>query len=432
MHQNNIDLAITSLHQQLRDNPYNSELYNNLASVYYRINNIDEAIHNYQKSLQLNPHNWQAHYNLANCYTKKNFVPNAINHYKCSLELHPDNINAIQNLGMLLVSIGEFQNAIAYLEQAYHKETSNQTNIEFINYLSTCYINTGNTSKATELLENACNLYTNNTNNLDIIETKGTIHHNLAILYLNSSEHIKAKQHFEIALTINPNNQTAKHMLTALQQKTTAQAPPEYIANLFDQYANYYNKHLRETLQYKLPEKFRELYAKYNKTNAVQNTLDVGCGTGLCGIYFRDSTVNLIGVDLSKNMLLQAKSLDAYDLLIQANIQKNNIFQINYFDTIIAADVLPYMGDLEQFFSNITNILKYNCNFIFNIESTNLNQNNLFKLQPTGRYTHSEKYIHLLIEKFNLTIIEISTETIRLQNNQPTIGTVFFVKKSEL
>ena len=133
---NNIDLAITHLTQQLRTNPYDSDLYNNLASIHYKINNIDEAIYNYQRSLQLNPHNWQAHYNLANCYTKKNFIPDAINHYKFSLELHSDNINAIQNVGMLLVSIEDFKNALPYLEQAYNKEKSNQANIEFINYLA--------------------------------------------------------------------------------------------------------------------------------------------------------------------------------------------------------------------------------------------------------------------------------------------------------
>ena len=420
---NNIDLAITHLTQQLRTNPYDSDLYNNLASIHYKINNIDEAIYNYQRSLQLNPHNWQAHYNLANCYTKKNFIPDAINHYKFSLELHPDNINAIQNLGMLLVSIEDFKNALPYLEQAYNKEKSNQANIEFINYLANCYINTSNTTKAIQLLEDASNLHTNNT------EVKGSVHHNLAILYLSNNEYIKAKQHFKISVTINPNNQTAQHMLTALDQQTTDQAPPQYIADLFDQYASYYNKHLRETLQYKLPEKFRALYAKHNKTNTVQNTLDLGCGTGLCGIYFRDTTVNLIGVDLSKNMLLHAKSLEAYDLLIQANIQKNNIFQPNYFDVIIAADVVPYMGDLENFFSNITNLLKQNCNFIFNIELINSNQNNLFELQQTGRYSHSKNYIKLLVEKFNLTIIENLTETIRLQNNTPTIGVVFFISK---
>jgi len=68
---NNIDLAITNFNQELRINPHDPDLYNNLACLYYRINRIEEAIYNYQRTLHLNPNNWQAHYNLANCYVKK-------------------------------------------------------------------------------------------------------------------------------------------------------------------------------------------------------------------------------------------------------------------------------------------------------------------------------------------------------------------------
>lgn len=418
---NNIDLAITNLHYQLQYDPYNSELYNNLASVYYRVNNIDQAIYNYQKSLQLNPHNWQAHYNLANCYTKKNFVPDAINHYKCSLELHPENINAIQNLGMLLTSIEEFQHALPYLETAYNKDRANKDSAEFLNYLANCYINTGNPTKAIAYLEQATALHSNNN------DIKESIHHNLAILYLGNSKYIKAKEHFTMALALNNNNKTAKHMLAALNQQHTQQAPQQYIIELFDQYANYYNKHLKDTLQYKLPEKFRELYAKYNKTKAVQNTLDLGCGTGLCGIYFRDTTVNLIGVDLSKNMLLQAKILDAYDLLIQADIQQYQTFKDNYFDLIIAADMVPYTGDLENLFTNIKTLMKHDSKCIFNIELLENNDQELFKLQLTGRYAHTLCYIESLLKTFNLVILEHITTTIRLQNNVPVIGVIFLI-----
>jgi len=311
---------------------------------------------------------------------------------------------------MLLLSLEDFTAALPHLEQAY---IVNQTNLEFIENLSNCYLQLGNIIKATELLEHAVNLNPN----------KESIQHNLAILYLRASNYSKAEQHFKLALKLNHNNQTAKHMLAALAKQTTNQAPQDYITNLFDQYAWYYNKHLRETLQYKLPEKFRSLYAKHSTTITAQNTLDLGCGTGLCGIYFRDATVNLIGVDLSKNMLLQARSMNSYDLLIQGNIQKNIIFQDNYFDLIIAADVVPYMGDLENLFSIIKNILKNK--FLFNIELTQ--DDAMFKLQQTGRYAYSKTYIEKLAIKFDLEILECLPEIIRLQNNNPINGMIFLL-----
>jgi predicted TPR repeat methyltransferase len=224
----------------------------------------------------------------------------------------------MQNLGMLLVAEEEFSQALPYLEQAYIHNQENKTNIEFIEQFANCYLQIGNIIKAIELLQHAVTINPN----------KESIQHNLAILYLRNDNYSKAQEHFKFALQLNDNNSTAKHMIAALSGQTTNLAPSEYITNLFDQYAWYYNKHLTETLQYKLPEKFRSLYAKHYNTVTVQNALDLGCGTGLCSVYFRDTAVNLIGADLSKNMLLHAKALDSYDLLIQTDLQKPEFFKI--------------------------------------------------------------------------------------------------------
>ncbi len=413
---NNIDLAITNFNRELSINPYNPDTYNNLACLYYRINQTTEAIYNYKKSLYLNPNNYQAHYNLANCYVKENLITDAICHYKESIQLEPNHINAIQNLGMLLVTIEEFEDALPYLDKAYTNNQENQFNVDFLEQFANCYLQTENIIKATELLQHAITLDPN----------KESLQHNLAILYLRNRELFLAEKHFKIALELNPNNQTAKHMLNAIAKQNTPHPPTEYIVDLFDQYAKYYNKHIKETLQYKLPEKFRSLYAKYNHTITAQNALDLGCGTGLCSIYFRDVAVNLIGLDLSKNMLLEARNLNSYDLLIQANIQNINIFQDNCFDLIISADVLPYIGELENLFLNIKKISKNNKYlFLFNIELNDDNNNIDFQLQQTGRYSHSKQYIEQLAIKFDFNILESLSEVIRLQNNVPVNGMIF-------
>lgn len=408
--------TISYFYEKLNHDPHNPDLYNNLACLYYKINNIENAIYNYKKALYLNPNNWQTHYNLANCYVKKNFIPDAITHYQTSIKIYPENINAIQNLGLLLVDLKNFEEALPYLEKAYLNNNENQTNINFIEQFANCYLQIGNIIKATELLQHSVNLDPN-------VEAT---QHNLAILYLRSNNYTLAKKHFNLAITINPNNQTAKHMIAALSNYTTSQAPVNYIMELFDQYANYYNKHVKESLQYKLSEQFRSLYTKYNHLTTVKNTLDLGCGTGLCSIYFRDTTINLIGVDLSKNMLMQAKNLAAYDLLIQTNIQQLNIFSKQHFDLVIAADLLPYFGQLENLFFNIKNIVKDKFKFIFNIELLNINNKN-FELQQTGRYTHSKHYIENLATQYGFKILESQQSIIRLQNNIPVNGMIFLL-----
>ena len=419
---NNIQLMLADFNQKLRLEPHNPDLYNNIASLYYRIHQIDKAIYYYQRSLNINPDNWQGHFNLANCYVQKNLIPDAIAHYQKSIQLNSENTDAIQNLGMLLVDTKNFSEALPYLEKSFMLQKTNQTHLEFIEQLANCYLQLGNISKAIEHLQIAITVNPN----------QESAQHNLAILYLREKDYVLAAKHFKIALQLNPNNQTAKHMLHSITKENPSQPPTNYVVDLFDQYAAYYNLHVKKKLQYNLPEKFRSLYAKHATAITANNTLDLGCGTGLCGIYFRDASINLIGIDISRNMLLHAKSSDYYDLLIQADLQNQNIFKDNHFNLIIAADVLPYIGKLEDFFLKIKNALLKNNNskniFLFNIELDDLTNNhkNLdFLLQTTGRYTHSIFYVEKLAKQFDFKILENITDTIRLQDDKTVMGTIF-------
>lgn len=415
----NIKLMLADFNQKLRLDPHNPDIYNNIAGLYYRINQIDNAIYYYKRAISISPNNWQWHFNLANCYVKKNLINDAIAHYQYSIKLNPDNIDAIQNLGMLLIDMQNFTQALPYLEKSYQLNQENQTHFEFIEQLANCHLQLGNITQAIEYLKLATN----------IDSTKESAQHNLAVLYLREKNYDFAIKHFRAALDLNHQNHTARHMLDSLidsQEKSTfTQMPVEYITNLFDQYASYYNAHVTKKLKYILPAKFRNLYAKHKTTISAQNALDLGCGTGLCGVYFRDACVNLVGIDVSKNMLLEAKKSNFYDLLIQNNLQNQNVFKENYFDLIIAADVLPYFGRLENIFLNIKNILNKNNIFLFNIELLENPANLDFSLQSTGRYAHNMAYIEKLAQQFNFEILENITSTIRSQHDQDIVGMLF-------
>ena len=436
----NIQLMLADLNNKLRIDPYNPELLNQIGCLYYRINQLEEAIHQFKRCISINPNNWQAHLNLGNSYTKKNFIEQAIAHYTNSIKLNNNNGTAIQNLAMLLLDNKNFTAALPYLEKSLVINKEHQTNFEFIEQLSNCYLQTGNIELAIKYLQLACN----------IDPLKESAHHNIAILYLRNKNYELAEKHFKAALDLNNENYTAKHMLNALQEKQQNNPPEQYIANLFDQYATYYNIHVKDKLKYDLPNKFRKLYAKYKLTASSQNALDFGCGTGLCGIYFRDACINLIGIDISNNMLLEAKKINCYDLLVQYNLQNNSIFQDNCCDLIVAGDLIPYFGELESLFRQVKNLLirnqlnylNQNSNlylgsntlehkppnnlFLFNIESPSSEVDNFF-LQKTGRYCHTVEYIEMLANKFDFHIIEKVTDPIRCQDDNPVSGVLFIL-----
>ncbi|WP_371440254.1 methyltransferase domain-containing protein [Candidatus Coxiella mudrowiae] len=57
--------------------------------------------------------------------------------------------------------------------------------------------------------------------------------------------------------------------------------------------------------------------------------LNFGCGTGLCGEYFKPLAKELIGVDLSEKILLIAKNKNIYNILLKINHSKKRLLKIS-------------------------------------------------------------------------------------------------------
>lgn len=61
-------------------------------------------------------------------------------------------------------------------------------------------------------------------------------------------------------------------------------APKEYITNLYDGYADRFDKHLK-ALEYRTPALLFELVEKFCKVSW-NNAVDLGCGTGGWNMHF--------------------------------------------------------------------------------------------------------------------------------------------------
>lgn len=413
----NLQLAILHLHEALRINPNNAESFNNLGSLYYTMGNIKQAIPQFEKAIRLNPNSWEAHYNLANCYIKIDKVLQAIEQYESVLKLNPKHNNAKLNLAMALVSIKNYDKALPYLEEAAH---NNPQHGELQGHLATAYLEVGKTQDAIAQYNVA----------LALDPIRAEWHHNLAVLYLRDQQQDLATQHFKESIRLQPENAIAKHMLAALNESPATDAPPaEYVASLFDQYAGYYNKHVMQDLKYVVPQLLRQAISKFiTPFTKPQQVLDLGCGTGLCGIYFRDLAKFSVGVDLSTEMLAEAKALGSYDALCCCNILET-IPGMNqeFFDLVLAADVLVYLGALEQLFALVITALKTDGLFAFSVEEQNSNPT--FILQSTGRYAHSQQYIGALAELHNMHIEINEAITPRMQGDIAILGRLYVLRK---
>lgn len=492
---NDHEKAKQHLHQALRLDPHHAESYNNLGRLFYKENLLSDAIPFFEKALRINPDYWEAHYNLAHSLTKKNQASQAMVHYQEALRLKPDHAFAHYNLGLLLFEMQSYEPAETHLKQAIELGLKEPMALY---YLAHSLLALGKVEQAKQWFEEVIKAIPiqseihgemqretqretpektqnetpkSNVNNKaenkqqetnQFLEILAQSHHNLAVLNLRTNQKSQALNHFEQTLALNPNNETAQHMIEALkgiQSNNKTKAPNAYISELFDQYADYYDEHLKLDLKYAVPGRLRNAVGRcLGKELKPGRVLDLGCGTGLCGIYFRDLALTLIGIDLSPKMVEKAKSLGAYDEVVCGDfneylLSETHTILLSQFDLILAADVLVYLGDLKESFQNIAKALNNNGLFAFTIELdetsdfssiksiNSINKLNTqefidktkslphYFLQLTGRYTHTVSYIHELASENHLSIEVEDSIVLRKNQDKEILGILFVLRK---
>ncbi len=321
----------------------------------------------------------QCYEHLATAYFQINDKEKALTYFLRQLEVKPT-ANAYFNIGVLLTEKNRRREAIEYFKQAVHIEP-----LHLPAYL------------------------------------------NLGVEYLKAENLTEAQYYYEQAARINPGDLEIQHILMALtQQKIPEKAPAEYLKNLFNQYASYYDKHLTESLRYRVPQQLHQMIYQHTKIEEAKwTTMDLGCGTGLCGELFKEFSKQLIGVDISPEMINSAKEKNIYDELIVADIE-DALERYTELDLILAGDVFAYLGDLETIFAKARQKLKTGGLFAFSVEKT---EKQPYELQASIRYAHSRPYLENLIAKHNFETIQFQTTALRLQKEQPVEGFIVLIKK---
>jgi predicted TPR repeat methyltransferase len=187
-------------------------------------------------------------------------------------------------------------------------------------------------------------------------------YYHLSRCYLNKFEYQKAKIELEKALSIDPSLSLAKTRLDFINKEFTGNSIPiDIIKEDFD------------VTSFKYEELMAKDYAIYNvlvsdiasilpsiEENYNSYTcLDLGCGTGLVGASLIEKVTvkSLIGVDISRNMINLAKSLEidsqpVYTETILDDI--NNLSLVNgKFDIITSCISLCYCSDLSIIINNL-------------------------------------------------------------------------------
>ncbi|CDZ76568.1 TPR repeat-containing protein YrrB [Legionella massiliensis] len=398
---NQLKAAKTQFKNVLTLNPENSDAAFYSGVLCLEANELDEAEHHFHKVLTQDSNQIQAITNLGVIALKREQGQLAVDFFSRALVVDNNYIEARNNLAAIFMHYDRFENALMHYDVLLKQEPGN---IEYLYNSGVAQMALGHLSEAMFHFEKL----------LDIDKCHFPSLNNLAAIYIRLEDKEKAKTLLQRALAANPKDASSRHMLNALTgDKLTTEASPEYAQNLFNNYALYYDQHMKDQLHYSLPQQIARVI--YNlELNNLARVVDLGCGTGLTGIVLRDICQHLTGVDLAAKMLAQAREKGIYDQLIESDLLRFISENKELYQLATAADVLPYLGNLDDLFAALKKRLAPEGYFIF---TTEISKDQPWQLQSTARFSHHPDYISQLCLKNALKLVHQEQVTGRQQNN---------------
>jgi predicted TPR repeat methyltransferase len=316
---------------------------------------------------------------LATTLHKEGRYAEALRIYRQAILMNPEDADLSYNLGNLLRTIGQYEKAISVYEHAHRL----------------------------------------NPKDPDILV-------NLAPLYRSSQKLDKARQCYEKIVQLDPENATAHYFLAALDGLTPARAPAGYVVELFDQYAATYDQHMNQVLKYRAPELLRQLLVSYAPARMRRyQSCDLGCGTGRSMEAFHQLITVVDGYDLSPVMLARAAEKKIYRQLIVGDCLETLALSPSSYELFVAADLVPYLGELDTLFQMIREKAKSPAFLLFSTEFQESGDSP--RLLTSGRYQHSLAYVQSRIKTHAMRLCAFQVETLRMQALEPIRGGLYLV-----
>lgn len=242
-----------------------------------------------------------------------------------------------------------------------------------------------------------------------------------------------AARAYQKVLALDPEDHggAAVRMASMGRGETPPKAPDAYVETLFDQHAEAFESILVDQLEYCVPLMVRERIQALG-LGPFKKLLDLGCGTGLTGGALRDICGEMVGLDLSENMVEIAHEKDLYETLYvaeAADFLEDN--EDGPFDIVTATDVLPYVGFLEELFFGVADNLDAGGLFFFSSETLpadTLGERD-FMVGPHQRFAHAERYVRNVLASAGFEVVDIGDITVRLEDGVPIEGHLVVARK---
>lgn len=223
-----------------------------------------------------------------------------------------------------------------------------------------------------------------------------------------------ARQAYGRAAELDPGNELGATLhLARLGAAPVPDAPPEgYVRALFDAYA----------------DRFETALVAASRPAPFGRVLDAGCGTGLMAAALAEAGgwSDLVGVDLSPEMVARAEARGVYDALIVGEVVAALAERPAAQDLVVAADVLVYLGDLAPFLAAAAAALVPGGLVAVSVEKAGAGEaagGAGWVLRDSLRFAHSAAHLADAAARAGLVPVGDMTETVlRQDRGQPITG----------
>ncbi len=370
----------------------------------------------------------ELHLHLSTALLAAGRAEEAIAAARAALERRPDYPLAHHHLALAFRALGKLREARAALAQA----ASLQPNSAAVSYAQACLeIQAGEPDKATTLLRRAISLDESYLPAFDALaallaqrgkpeEAQRLLNRAARVAKTRSAGPALTITNLEQKLTLSPQEDQLRFALAAYAGVAPpGQVPASSVADLFDRYADNFDNHLRNQLQYRVPELIFNALSPFLPVRPL-DILDLGCGTGLSAPLLRPIAATLAGVDLSPAMIEKAKARNLYDRLDVADLVTTLQNAPRAFDLLIAADVLNYLGDLTPAFQAAAAALRPAGLFAFTAEA---GAGDRYQLQSNNfRFRHAETYLKHIAAISGFTELSFATVPLRTEAETQVMG----------
>ena len=405
----------------IQDDATDAKAWHLLGVVNAQRNELPRAVECFEKATALRKDVASYHYNLGLAHKGLNDLEPAIAAYRAAVEIKPDFLEAQNNLGNGLLENDQLTEAVDHFRKLGEQFPDE----------SIVHYNLANVLQDAGEYEDCITEFRRA---IELDPDFETARENLGRALSDVTRYDEALEVWKDWLEHDPQSAFARHMIAAVTgEGTPDRCDDEYVRGTFDEnFAKSYEKQL-ERIQYSVPDLIRDAIASLELAQDGLNVLDAGCGTGLCVSVLRPLAAQLIGVDLSADMLLEAEKLAAYDRLEERELTAFLSEGTHQFDLIVSGDTLCYFGRLDEVLAAAETCLAPKGHLIFSVEELPPPDDAVepgdYELQPNGRYRHHENYVRQCVPAAGLELVGITKATLRMERGREVAGLIVIASK---